>query len=387
MAMNTKRIPTPEDRNDLLRALAMWTGRFDVAEDLVQQTLFEAWRSDRQPEREEEWRPWLFGVARNVLLRWQRDVGKHGFLTPGGPEDERFLEIASAADDLDSLLTASEMVSLLDDLLGRLPAETRDALVLKYVADLPQTEVAHRLGMHEKALEGRLYRGKKALKRALITDRPDTAISLGLVAEPNVWQEIETLCPACGQRHLAGRWFERGGFHVACRDCAASEERLEILANARKRQRSISRTRPSLSRANRDLLMFWAPFHRDGIHTRAHCTICGHSVTPWLENRPDTANSSSTALHLVFACERCQTSSFHTVAGSGLLIREGQSFWERHRSIHAVPSRVVNWQGVDAIESEWRSGDDHRLTTWYSMSTGALLAVAEDGVRTSALSS
>lgn len=227
--IGVKRIPTADERRDVLRSLILWTGRPDVAEDLVQQTLFETWCSSRQPDGDDEWRPWLFGVARNMLLRWRRDAGKHGVLTPDGPENERFLEVASAADDLDALLTTSEIVSLLDDLLGRLPAETRDALILKYVVDLPQAEVASRLGMHEKALEGRLHRGKKALHRALITDRPDTAIELGLVAEPGVWQEIDLLCPSCGEHRLAGRWFEDGGFHISCRNCIASDERLEIL--------------------------------------------------------------------------------------------------------------------------------------------------------------
>lgn len=377
-----QRIPTEEERRDLLRSLMLWTGKVDIAEDLVQQTLFEAWRSKRQPECDEEWRPWLFGVARNILLRWQREAGKHGFLTPNGPEDERFLEVASTVDDLEARLTTSEIAALLDDLLGRLPAETRDALILKYVADLPQAEVAGRLGMNEKALEGRLHRGKKALHRALITDRPDTAIDLGLVSEPGVWQEIDLLCPACGRRHLSGRWYEGGGFQVVCKDCAAAEERIEILANVKERRSKYTK-RPSLARATHDLLAFWAPFHRDGIRTSSRCTICGDPVTPRLENRAEIAEMPGNATpHLVFACERCQVCSFHTIAGSGLLITEGQRFWRHHRSIHAVPSRLVAWHGIEAIESEWRSSDGHRFTTWYSTATGALLAINEDGVPT-----
>ncbi len=376
----TKRIPTAEERRDLLRSLTLWTGRADVAEDLVQQTLLAAWLSSRQPERDDEWRPWLFGVARNMLLRWQREVGKHGVLTPNGPENEGLLEVAAVTDDLDALLTTSEIVALLDDLMGQLPAETRDALILKYVADLPQAEVARRLGMHEKALEGRLHRGKKALHRALITDRPDTAIELGLVIEPGVWQEIDLLCPSCGDQFLTGRWFENGGFQITCRTCAeaASDERLEILMSGKQ----VSRRR-SLSRTTRDLLAFWSPFHRDGIRTAARCSFCDIPVTPRLEQRPEAHGGS--ALHLTFACDRClNAGSHHTVAGSGLIIAEGQAFWERHRSIRAYPSRTVAWRGIDAIESHWRSASGHRYTTWYSTTTGALLAIDEDGVETRA---
>jgi len=379
----TRRIPTQDERRELLRALALWTGRADVAEDLVQQTLFEAWRSNRQPEPEDEWRPWLFGVARNILLRWRREEGRHGFLTPNGPEDERFLEVASAVDDLDALLTTSEMVSLLDDLLGRLPAETRDALILKYVAELPQADVARRLGMHEKALEGRLHRGKKALHRALITDRPDTAIELGLVSEPGVWQEIDRLCPSCGDRRLSGRWFEDGGFQVTCRGCETPDQRLDILMSTGGDAGSRARRRPSLTRATQDVLAFWSPFHRDGIWTPARCAFCDRAVQPRLEYQADSGSShDDISLHLVFACDQCGIGSHHTVAGSGLLITGGQAFWERHRSIRAMASRTVRWQGIDAIASSWFSNDGHRYTAWYSIATGALLAIDEDGVQT-----
>ena len=382
--IKTKRIPTADERRDLLRSLTLWTGQPDVAEDLVQRTLFEAWRSHRQPEHDGEWRPWLFGVARNILLRWQRETARHGVLTARGPEDERFLDVASADEDLDTLLTSSEMISLLDDVLGCLPSETRVALILKYVVGLPQAEVAHWLGLHEKALEGRLHRGKQALKRALIVERPDTAVDLGLVSEPNVWQEIDLLCPACGERHLAGRWFEDGGFQVTCRDCGAPEGPLVILMDVSGNQRNRSKRRPSLTRATRDLLTFWSPFHRDGIRTKAHCTLCDSSVTPRLENLPASGNATSdTALHLVFDCEQCRNvRSHHTVAGSGLIITEGQSFWERHRSIRAQPPRPVSWHGVDAIESGWRSFNGHRYTTWHSTVTGALLAIDENGIET-----
>lgn len=214
--------------------------------------------------------------------------------------------------------------------------------------------------------------------------RPDTAIELGLVDEPGIWKEIDLLCPSCGRRHLAGRWFEHGGFRVICRECIDSEDRLEILMDVSSSQRTRPKRRPSLARATRDVLTFWAPFHRVGIRTETHCTNCGRQVTPRLEHKSDAARSRDLAqLHLVFDCDRCRNSgSHHTVAGSGLIIAEGQSFWERHRSIHAQPSRIVTWCGIDAIESSWQSADGHRYTTWYSTVTGALLAIDEDGVET-----
>src|SRR5215471_15307323 len=59
------------------RARLIWlctrmTGRSDVAEDLAQETLLEAWKhlhTLRDPQR---FSSWLVGIARNLCLRWQR---------------------------------------------------------------------------------------------------------------------------------------------------------------------------------------------------------------------------------------------------------------------------------------------------------------------------
>lgn len=91
------------------------------------------------------------------------------------------------------------------------------------------------------------------------------------------------------------------------------------------------------------------------------------------------------ALHLAFTCDRCpNTGSHHTVAGSGLIIAEGQAFWQRHRSIRARPSRLMRWHDLDAIESGWRSADGHCYTAWYNIATGALLAIEENGIESRA---
>ncbi|CAN0429319.1 unnamed protein product, partial [Phaeothamnion confervicola] len=245
--------------------------------------------------------------------------------------------------------------------------------------ELPQGEDARQLGIHEKALEGRLHRGKRALKRALIVERPDTAIELGLVSEPNVWQEINLFCPSCGVRHLSGRWLEDGGLQVTCRDCARGNDRWEVLVERGQEAHRIPVPRPSLTRATSDMLTLWSPVHRDGIWTKARCMRCSSPVTPRLEySREPPYPGCEVRLHLVFECLHCHSSgSRHTVAGSGVLIAEGRSFWKRHRSICSEPPQFVKWRGTDAIESRWRSSNGHRYSAWYGASTGALLAIDE----------
>src|SRR6266567_3288194 len=60
----------PAERARLVRLCTTITGNGDVAEDLAQETLLEAWRhlhELRDPERRAQW---LSGIARNVCLRF-----------------------------------------------------------------------------------------------------------------------------------------------------------------------------------------------------------------------------------------------------------------------------------------------------------------------------
>jgi len=181
--MTDRRIPDAQTRAALLRALTVWCGDPIAAEDLTQQTLLAAWTSNRQPEAEDEWTPWLFGIARNMLLRWRRDQARHGRRVAPAPESERHLMAATAEDIIDTIVDRADAVEILDGALSRIPPESRHALLLRYVEDLPQREVAARLGIGEGALEGKLYRGKRAMGRILLTERADLPVRMGLLSD------------------------------------------------------------------------------------------------------------------------------------------------------------------------------------------------------------
>lgn len=303
-----KRIPTIDDRRDLRRAFMAWTGDLATADDLAQETLLAAWASNRQPEHPDAWRPWLFGVARNILLRWRRDMAKSGQRTAPAPESERHLIAASAPDDLDDLLTRSDIVELLDAALGRLPAETRQALLLKYIDDLPQAAIADRLGMHEKALEGRLHRGKRAMHRFLVTEKPETAISLGIVSEPDTWVQTDLWCDGCGKQHLIGRRYDCGGFRLDCPSCDSwmgSARRSHVYSSfAHPAHVPVAGRRPlsfrkELARLDTEL----GNLAKHGLDAAAPCKNCGTLVHAqlWGPFNEDLY----TDLHVRYRCGRC----------------------------------------------------------------------------------
>lgn len=64
---------SPEERVQLVRLCAVLVGDREVAEDLAQETLIEAWRHKHALRDQTRRTSWLSGIAHNVCLRWLRD--------------------------------------------------------------------------------------------------------------------------------------------------------------------------------------------------------------------------------------------------------------------------------------------------------------------------
>jgi len=129
----------------------------DVVDDVVAETFLVAWRRlDRTPEDE---RPWLLGVARNVLATQWRGARRRDALVlrlrqtriepqpPQGPE--------SAGDDR---VTAA---------LARLAPKDREALTLVAWDGLAPREAAHVLGEAPGTFRVRLHRARSRVRGLL----------------------------------------------------------------------------------------------------------------------------------------------------------------------------------------------------------------------------
>lgn len=354
--------PSNEDRLRLHRAFIRWTGRADVADDLAQETLFEAWRSTRQPDAADDWNRWLFGVARNVLLRYRRDAAAHGVRLASPPESARQLEAAATDDDLDALMTRGDIVSLLDDALGRLPAESRQAILLKYIDELPQAEVAARLGIKEKALEGRLVRGKRAMHSWLLTERPDSAISLGIVDEPGVWVETDMWCETCGRQRLVGRVYESGGFRIDCPSCdpwGEGPQRSHIFSssdcpfNEPGRARPDDRTARSFRKRVDDLVgSIQGPTAGFRLDSVLNCKWCGH---PYFPHRWEPWQlPEERRMHMQYICSSCgKYSGVSWIPANYPSDAARKQWWSAGDRIRMRPPELVAFDNRVALRSTW----------------------------------
>jgi RNA polymerase sigma factor (sigma-70 family) len=150
-----------EHAERLFSFLAYRTGNRALAEDLLSETFERVLRSKRRfdPRLGSE-RRWLYTIALNLL----RDHARRQ------TREERALRDVSAgapAEELDVGLGAVEHRDELYRALATLSEDEREALALRFGADLKLRDVAGVLGEGESAVEGRIYRALAKLREQL----------------------------------------------------------------------------------------------------------------------------------------------------------------------------------------------------------------------------
>lgn len=223
-------------RPRLLRLARMNGIPQDVADDVVQETLMEAWRHLENLHSPERLSAWLDGICRNVCRRQTRTqiaYSRQNASLSDLQQDANDIDDATSfnlpdpqALDPTEALDREDMGILLDRALAYLPAETRELVELCYLAELPQREVAARLGMTTGALELRLHRARKALRQVLNGELRAEAEAFGILdtEHSSGWQETRQWCWLCGKHRMRGI-FERQpdgtvNMRIRCPDCS-----------------------------------------------------------------------------------------------------------------------------------------------------------------------
>ncbi len=155
----------------LFRAHAQELGRYlvamvrdrSLAEDLLQDTFYDALRARDQMGSVGNERAWLYGIARHRALRALR-------------RSRRFQRaLVRLAASRDTIQEADEaLVALLDLLERELSPEQRALVLLRYVHGFQAAELAELTGLSPEAVRQRLARGRARLL-ARASDEPKEA--------------------------------------------------------------------------------------------------------------------------------------------------------------------------------------------------------------------
>jgi RNA polymerase sigma factor (sigma-70 family) len=144
-----------------------------VADDVVGETFLVAFRRRRSYDlRRSDARPWLYGIASNLVHRHRRaEVRAYRALARTGVDPVA----AVPTDEVDARLTAAAVERGLATALARLSRGDRDALLLFAWADLSYEEIAAALCIPVGTVRSRLHRARRKLKEALGGTNPLSA--------------------------------------------------------------------------------------------------------------------------------------------------------------------------------------------------------------------
>jgi len=204
----------------------------DAADDVVQETLFAAWGKLHQLRSPDHFDAWLDGICRNqcrMSLRGSCRTTSRQLRAFNGQQVAHDV-IDELADPLASdpveAVDRHDLAVLIDRALGHLSPDARGILELRYLKEMPESEVAGALGLTVRALEARLYRARQQFREVLSGPLRAEAEAFGL-ALPMApgWQQTRLWCNRCGRRRLIGI-FEplcQGGIELRlrCPECSA----------------------------------------------------------------------------------------------------------------------------------------------------------------------
>ena len=154
-------------RKPILAYLYRTVGDYETAADLSQEVFVRIYRSRKKYRPKAAFSSYIFTIAANLAknhFRWKK---RH-------PEAELSDAISGALTDDDTEssdpsrhLEATEEGKKIKAAVQRLPEKFRTPVILYHFNELPQSEIAKILGCSEKAVETRLYRARKQLRKLL----------------------------------------------------------------------------------------------------------------------------------------------------------------------------------------------------------------------------
>lgn len=143
------------------------TGNVADAEDLTARTFFQALSNlQRYKVQGVPYSAWLFRIAHNLVANWHRDSGRRRALPLDG-----LAELPDPNDDPPLAAVSVEERRELRQVIARLPADRQQLLILKFVEQMPNAEIAVVMGRTEGAIKALLHRTVESLRTQLTADK------------------------------------------------------------------------------------------------------------------------------------------------------------------------------------------------------------------------
>src|SRR5262249_50820211 len=145
----------------LFRYLVHLSGSRERAEDFFQETWIRVLERGHQYEGKWKFETWLFAIARNLFIDWQRrkkPASLDELMEPN--EEATSFEPAAAAEESPLALAIQQQEeSVVQASLKKLPVIYREVLLLRFQEEMQLEEIAAVTSMPLSTVKSRLYRG------------------------------------------------------------------------------------------------------------------------------------------------------------------------------------------------------------------------------------
>lgn len=131
-------------------------------EDCVSDVIFKAWKNIRNYDSSKgNFTGWLTAISRNTALNYKKKIIHTQNI------DDFQNTLISPDPTPEEIVISNENKKLILRAIDSLPAKDRNLFYRKYYYFQPTSQIAREMGLTERAVEGRLYRAKKRLRKML----------------------------------------------------------------------------------------------------------------------------------------------------------------------------------------------------------------------------
>jgi RNA polymerase sigma-70 factor (ECF subfamily) len=155
-------------KRSIYRYLVVRIGDAHLADDLMQQLWLQA-RTSGASVPEDQLEFWLRGIARNLVrTHWRRRAGRPASITLPNPELAADLADRLVSEELPpEILERKEVRDQLLLAITELTSDQQEIVVAYYFHNRSHAQLAAEAGLSVRAVEGRLYRARQALREKL----------------------------------------------------------------------------------------------------------------------------------------------------------------------------------------------------------------------------
>ncbi len=145
------------------------TGNTHDAEDLTEKTFFQALANlQRYQIQGAPFAAWLYRIAHNIVANWHRDTGRRQSV-----QLDAIVELRDPMGDPVAAAESEEEKVELRGVIAKLPADRQQLLILKFVEQMANAEIAQVMGRTEGAVKALLHRTIESLKTEFARSREE----------------------------------------------------------------------------------------------------------------------------------------------------------------------------------------------------------------------